>query len=112
MNTENEYEAEKEITENPESGNKIKYILDKLSVRQKMFFSSVLFLIALCLCVVAVISRYPKKARIHLYFENSLLPAENLLAMNDKAVSGKLSGKDYAFYRFSNGQKNQLVSFY
>ena len=95
-----------------ENGNKIKIILDKLSIKQKIFFASILLIIALCICVLAVVSKYPKKSRTFLYFENSSLPKENLSALNDKAVTGKLLKKEYAFYRFTDGQQKELASFY
>lgn len=80
--------------------------------KKKLIITAALSIAAVLIFAAAMISHYPKKSKKTLSFEENVFPEERLSALNKNAVSGKLKEKEYAFFEFSEIQKNNLKSFY
>lgn len=91
------------------------YIIAKkfkdLKTKQKIIIATILVLI-IALILVEIFTKYPKNSKLSLSFERENAKAEKMLAINQKAIFGKLNKTEYAFWKFSDEQKQELFNFY
>ncbi len=85
--------------------------LKNLDARRKALICAALAVLVAASVFVAQSYRYPKKSRSVLVFQDGP-NSENLSAMNRNAVRGRLSYGDYAFFCFTEKQRNEFRAFY
>ena len=86
--------------------------LKSLKKNEKLFFLSIVLVIAGALFSIPMLSKFHVKSDLLLDFEGSALYAENLFAASKAAIQGRISENKYAAFRFTDKQKKLLENFY